>query len=263
MNKMKISEIISNAFKSAFNSIDYAMRQPDQTLLVKGSIRDRVIRYREQIQDLEIIRPRYKIEQLGCLTKTEVNILKLKHRLNPDNVTDDERRLYTLKCCYYDYAFDSDLILIDKTLIRYFNYFESTTQMIQIDQSEVEKHRVLKNVSVDEKFILDYFSQVIMHYEKMIKKGIILPFDFFTHRAIADITNNVTPNKEALNKNYYFIRQMMVAYSVIYDAEIPDDYSIIDENTSTNIYYLRKLLNNLKVEPADPGTAKPVLTLVK
>lgn len=260
---MKYNQLILNAIKAAFKNIQNNTKDPDTSLLIKGKVRDRIIRYREQTNILDIVRPKYRQDQLGIINKNEINIYLLKYRLNPKNVTDDEKRLYTLKCCYYDYVPEENLLLIDRILIQYFNYFESTTQMTKIDDEELKRYRVKKNVIVEEEFIINYFSQINVCYTKMLKKGIILPFDFFIHRVIADIYNDLSPTIELLTRANYYTRQMLVCYSVIYNEAIPEDYFIVDENTSTNIHYVRELLNNRKIEPIHPETAKPILTVVK
>ena len=260
---MKLLKKLLNVYLETLSELFNHQEKKTDTRLLPKSVKDRIEFIRDSSNELETVNPKYKGNDYSILTQYEIRLAQTKLRLNPINVSDNEKRLFTLRAAFYERYIPEELVLIDGQTLRYYNYLNSTINLEYVDKKLIDKERVSKNIEYNDGF-MEYFISIIFLYESLLDQGKVLPFDFFLHRFLKDNYALDRLSLEQYQRNSFIARQYMTAYAYIFDKPIPEDYIIINEDTKTFIYAIDNLLNNRKHEPLDPSKTKQVkLTIVK
>lgn len=261
--------------KDVLRQVNTSCKVPDLTLLrdirgnsfISSSIYDRIIAYRDEINEVESVRPKYSPLEYSIIGKIEVFSYELKHRLDPENVTDAEKRLLTLKAAFFDYArIPEALILIDQKTVQYFNYFLQTLIVEGLDKKAINQLGIDKNIEYDEKSFLEYFSSTVKAFESFYTEhGHHLPLEYFIHRVVFDLYSLKSfSHMDQYQQHSVQIRHNLVAYAYLFNVDLPADYIYINEETRTIIYIIENILRGRVNRPKHPEKVKTVsLKLVK
>jgi len=257
-----MKKILTQSIQRLINRF-FLVQNQERQVFYAPTIKEEIIIARDLFDYTEVTYPKYHKKELSPIREEETNILMLKYELNEKNVSLEEKRLYTLKAAIYDQPLPPFLKLIDEKTLGLYNFYQSLLNLEFIDESQLGKESVDKNVDYNKDLLL-FLGYTDRLYTKMVINQAFIPIDFLAVQYLVEELGIVDPGEEQITSQIYLFRQYFTAYGIIYHKAIPEDYIHLDRNTKTNVFILRNLLNNILPEIRNPEKVKtPALRLVK
>lgn len=228
-----------------------------------SNIRERTEYYRSTEDITLIVNPNVHGFTMKNITSPEMDLLLLKHKINPSLVNNKEKRLLTLRAYFHNRNIHEELVLIDKRYIEYLNYYHSKLDIELIERSDLNKFKVNKNM-IPDPYLLTSFTAVIVAYEQTIVNDFYLPIELFVIHYMEHTLNLSIGDAAHFTKVEEYVKSLMTIYAILFSREIPGDYVIINDTTATFLFYIENQLNNIEHVPENMEKVKPFhLNIVK